>query len=90
MRYLSGDFVLVNFPKFGASLGENGRIDYGPFIVRITSIEDCETFAHVAFSRIEENGCTLTRGTNRFSDIIAKIHERDVSALFKEASLSER
>ena len=78
MKFQIGDFVLINFPCYGIS----DRCDLGPWIVEVSNLSvDGIEFIH--YLRLKENCWSISKGNTLYSNIITKIHERDVEVLFK-------
>lgn len=83
-----GDWILIKESLYGYSTGEEfGRIDMGPFIVKIISIEMGPLIKFEHYHTIEQNNTGRACGSIDPINIIAKIHYRDVDALFKKPRL---
>lgn len=81
MRYNVGDFILVNSTVYGYS---SKSADVGPFIVKIVgmNLEGPKTEHYISF--VPGINCSKSTGWTRWSNVICKIHEKDIAALFKE------
>lgn len=80
MKLKVNDFVLVKVPCFG--FGDNG--DLGPYIVNIEKFScDGVSYRHYISFQDKEN-MSSSCGEALYGDIIAKIDDRDIKALFKE------
>jgi hypothetical protein len=75
MNIKIGDFVLIQAPLFGFS----NKTDLGPYIVEVLEL-NVDSFK--AKHHTSETSCST--GINTYDSIIAKIHARDVLALFRE------
>lgn len=79
MKIAIGDFILVKSPCFGYS----NSVDLGPFIVQVIDI-DGDSFEVRHHIRVDgEFSRASSTGLAHWSEVVAKIHEADVQALFK-------
>lgn len=77
------DFVFIKYACYGYS--PTSHMDVGPFLVRIKSFNrDSFIFEH--FLRIEKNGHSKSTGTAFVSDIVLKMHPKDIAAYLGHVS----
>lgn len=76
-----GDFVLIE----GLLYGVSDKADFGPWIVQVDMLNlDIVTFTH--YTSVSRSGSSSGKGSCTYDQVIAKIHERDVKALFKKVT----